>query len=65
MEQAAEQQGWVQGVEPLAITSITATAGGLETWMERWRDGWGCEVISYLRPEDVYDKNMMSSKKVK
>lgn len=36
MEQAAEQQGWVQGAEPLAITSITATAGGLETWMERW-----------------------------
>lgn len=36
VEQAAEQQGWVQGAEPLAITSITATAGGLETWMERW-----------------------------
>lgn len=29
MEQAAEQQGWVQGAEPLAITSITATAGGV------------------------------------
>lgn len=33
VEQAEEQQGWVQGAQPLVITSITATAGEWETWM--------------------------------
>ncbi len=40
-EQAKEQQGWVQGVQPVVITSITATAGGWDTWMERWMWVWG------------------------
>lgn len=40
-EQAEEQQGWVQGAQPLVITSITATAGDLETRMEKWIWVWG------------------------
>lgn len=40
-EQAEEQQGWVQDAQPLVITSITATAGGLGNM-----GGCGCEVRS-------------------
>lgn len=40
VEQAEEQQGWVQGAQPVVITSITAIAGELETW----REGCWCGV---------------------
>lgn len=40
-EQAEGQQGWVLGAQPPVITSICATARGLEgTWMERWMRMW-------------------------